>query len=358
MGIESYLGAIFVLALVIFVHELGHFLVAKWCDVEVRVFSIGFGRTLFSKTIGETDYRIAIVPLGGYVRMAGQDDGEDEQPLDPARGFSAKPLGQRTAIVAAGPAVNIVFAFVIFLVTLVAYGSYSASPLARVGSVVAGTPAEAAGLVEGDLIVEVGETEIASWDQFATLVRASGGEALELQVKSRDGEVRSVVITPERSEQRDAFGEVTGKAYMIGIQRGVEQESVGFFTAIALAGKATWGYSAMIFQTLGRVLFGNVPASDLGGPIEIVRQAGRMAASGLEPLLRFMAIISINLGIINVLPIPVLDGGHLFFFLIEGLRGRPLSVRFREMAQQVGVVLLVALMVFVVINDISRIVSG
>jgi regulator of sigma E protease len=145
---------------------------------------------------------------------------------------------------------------------------------------------------------------------------------------------------------------------MIGIERALETHPVGFFRSIELGAKYTWGFTRMIFETLARLFQGRVSASDLGGPIMIAQEAGRRAASGLEPLLRFMALISINLGVINVLPVPVLDGGHLFFLLIEGVRGRPLSLRYREIAQQVGVFLLVALMVFVVFNDISRIVSG
>ena len=358
MSIESIIDAIAVLAVVIFVHELGHFLVAKWCRVEVLVFSMGFGPTIFSRKIGETTYRLALIPFGGYVKMAGQEEDGGEAPTDPSRGFSAKPLRQRAAIVAAGPAVNLVFAFVVMLAAYAAYGQLVPSNEARVGGVVTGSPADKGGLKPGELVMSVDGSPVGGWDDFSTRVRESEGRPLAVVLRDEAGAEREIRITPEVAPNQDAFGEVIGESYMIGIQRHFEHEAVGLFESVSLAGQATYRMSAMIFVMLGRIVQGRVDASDLGGPIMIAQEAGRLAETGLEPLLRFIALISVNLGILNVLPIPVLDGGHLFFFLIEGLRGRPLSIRVREMAQQVGVLLLVALMVFVVFNDISRIVAG
>jgi regulator of sigma E protease len=356
MSIESILGAVIVLALVIFVHELGHFLVAKWCDVEIHVFSMGFGPTLFARRWGETEYRLSAVPFGGYVRMAGEDGAEE--PLgDPARGFSAKPLLQRAAIVAAGPGVNLVFAFLVFAATFFVFGESVPVERGLVGSVMADSPAAQAGLQSGDVVTAVDGTPVATWEALAKLVRDSRGRALSLEVQRADQSM-TMVVTPKPRPERDYLGEVVGEAYMIGIERGLETRPVGAFASVGLGARYTWGFTRLIFETLARLFQGRVSASDLGGPIMIAQEAGRRAASGLEPLLRFMALISVNLGVINVLPVPVLDGGHLFFFLIEGVRGRPLSVRYREIAQQVGVFLLVALMVFVVFNDISRIVSG
>ena len=356
MGIESILGAVLVLAIVIFVHELGHFLVAKWCDVEVHVFSMGFGPTLLSRRMGETEYRLSAVPFGGYVRMAGED-GVEEPAADPTRGFAAKPLWQRIAIVAAGPGVNVLFAFLLFTATFLVYGEQVPVDAARVGGVMEGAAASEAGMIAGDTITAVDGQAIATWEELSTRVRASEGKPITLAVE-RDGSTRIIEVTPESRPERDHVGEIIGEAYVIGIQRAFDTEPVGLFQSVGLGARYTWGFTALIFETLGRLFQGRVSASDLGGPIMIAQEAGRRAATGLEPLLRFMALISVNLGVINVLPIPVLDGGHLFFFLIEGVRGRPLSVRYREIAQQVGVFLLVALMVFVVFNDISRIVSG
>ena len=356
MSIESIIGAVLVLAVVIFVHELGHFLVAKWCDVEIHVFSMGFGPALLKRRYGDTEYRLSAVPFGGYVRMAGED-GVEEPAKDPTRAFAAKSIWQRSAIVAAGPGVNIFFAFLVFAGAFYVYGDHLPIEAAEVGGVVAGAPAEKAGIEAGDVIVAIDGEPIATWVELPEKVRSSEGRTLTFTVE-RDGARQDLAITPESRPQRDYVGEVIGDAYVIGIERAFESKPVGIFQSIALGGRATWAFSKLILETLRRVFVGRVSASDLGGPILIAQEAGRRAATGMEPLLHFLALISVNLGIINILPIPVLDGGHLFFFLIEGVRGRPLSVRYREMAQQVGVFLLVALMVFVVFNDISRIVSG
>lgn len=358
MSFESILGAIAVLAVVIFVHELGHFAVAKWCGVEVTVFSMGFGPTIFSRKVGETTYRLALVPFGGYVRMAGQEEDGDDTPVDPSRGFSVKPLRQRAAIVAAGPAVNIVFAFIVMFAAFFAYGQLVPSDAARVGGLVPGAPAEAGGLEVGQVVESVNGSAVSGWDDFSERVRQSEGATLTLAVRGADGAVRELQVTPKVTKQQDEFGEVMGETYMIGIQRHFDHEPAGLFESIRLAGLSTYRMSAMIFTMLGRLVQGRVNASDLGGPIMIAQEAGRLAETGLEPLLRFIALISVNLGVLNILPIPVLDGGHLFFFAIEGMRGRPLSLRYREIALQFGVLLLVTLMVFVVFNDISRIVAG
>ncbi len=358
MSIESIVGAIGVLAIVIFVHELGHFLVAKWCDVEVLTFSMGFGPTIFSRKVGETTYRLALVPFGGYVRRAGQDDAGEDAAKDPTRGFSAKPLGQRAAIVAAGPVVNLVFAFIVLAFAYFLYGQLVPSNDPRIGAVVPSSPAEVSGLRTGETVASIDGRSVATWDDFASTVRDSGGKALALVVRDTDGAERAVTVQPKEMPNQDEFGEEVGRAFMIGIQRHFDHAEAGLFESIAMAGQSTYRMSEMIFTMLARLFQGRVDASDLGGPIMIAQEAGRLAETGFDPLLRFIALISVNLGILNILPFPVLDGGHLFFFLIEGLRGRPLSVRVREMAQQVGVLLLVALMVFVVFNDISRIVAG
>lgn len=359
MSIESILGAVGVLAVVIFVHELGHFLVAKWCDVEVITFSMGFGPTIWSKKIGETDYRLALLPLGGYVRMAGEEDWRTaDEASDPTRGFAAKSIGRRSAIVAAGPAVNLVFAFLLFAITFAVYGDKVPTEEARMGGVVAGLPADAGGLLAGDRVASVDGTPIATWEEFAGIVRESEGRSMALAIVGEDGSSREVTLTPELSEQKDMFGDVVGEFYMIGVHRDVDSKQVGLFEAVSLGATATYRWSALIFETLARLLSGSVNAKELGGPIMIAREAGRLAATGLEPLLRFMAVISVNLGIINILPIPILDGGHLLFFGFEVVRGKPISVRVREYALQAGALLLVALMVFVVYNDISRIFFG
>jgi regulator of sigma E protease len=352
------LTSIGVIAVVIFVHELGHFLVAKWCDVEVRTFSLGFGRTLFARQYGETEYRIAAIPVGGYVRMAGQDDDEDVPPTDPSRGFSAKSLLQRTAIVAAGPAVNFVFAIVVFGAMFLCYGKTVPTEIARLGPIRPGQPAAEAGLEPGDLVTAIDGKPVDKWTELVETVRGSEGHTLAFTIE-RDGVTQTIDVTPKKMPLRDQLGEVVGQTFMIGAQQELDQRApVGPFEAAKLGLTYTWGYTTIIFETLARVFQGRIPASDLGGPIMIVQEAYSLAATGFERVLQFVAVISVNLGIINVLPIPVLDGGHLFFFLIEAVRGKPLSVRVRETAMQVGVLLLVTLMVFVFYNDIARNLAG
>ncbi len=355
----SILAAILVLAVVIFVHELGHFSVAKWCDVEVRTFSMGFGPTVWSRTVGETEYRVAAIPLGGYVSMAGQDDDDDsEAPSDPSRGFTAKSVAQRTAIVAAGPAVNFVFAAVVFASITWIYGTQVPSDSPVVGDVFAGSAAEAAGLEPGDRVIAVDGRPMATWDDLVSVLRGSEGATMALELENPAGERRSVSAAAKLQEQRDVYGEVVGQTFLIGIGRAFESQPATLPQALSAGVSATWGYSKMILGTVSRLLMGRLEARNVGGPIMIVQEASRQAKQGMEPLLAFLALISVNLGVINILPIPVLDGGHLAFLGVEALRGKPLSVRVREGALQLGMVLLGALMIFVVFNDIVRIAGG
>jgi regulator of sigma E protease len=360
MATGSLIAAIIVLAIVIFVHELGHFLVGKWCGVEIRTFSMGFGPTLFAKKIGETVYRVAAIPLGGYVRMAGyEEEGGDPQdmPTDPSRGFTAKPLWQRAAIVAAGPAVNLLFAIVILTGCALAYGVAKPTESATIDDVAIGKPAQAAGLGQGDTVVAVDGKAIATWDEMVASITASDGRTLRFDVTREDGGRRTVEVTPAITEQRNEYGEPMGMAYQIGVRRGYSFESVGLLESLSFGVERTWYDSSMIVGTVTRLLVGRVSAGDLGGPILVVAEASKQAQSGLQPLLFFMALISINLGIVNLLPIPVLDGGHLAFMGFEAVRGKPLPLRVREYALGFGMMVIGTLMLFVVFHDIVRVVS-
>lgn len=360
MASGSILAAIFVLAVVIFVHELGHFLVGKWCNVEVRVFSMGFGPTVLARQVGETVYRVALIPLGGYVRMAGYEEeggDPDDAPKDPARGFTAKPLWQRAAIVVAGPLVNLVFAAVILTACALAYGVATPTATATIDDVAIGRPAEEAGLRPGDTVVAVSGEPIETWDEMVAHIAASKGRALEFGVVDPEGVQREVEVTPALVEQVDMYGEAGPPVYQIGVRRGYDFVPVGPLEALAAGVGRTWDDSAMIVGTVLRLFTGRVSAGDLGGPVLVVAEASRQAQSGLQPLLFFMALISINLGIVNLLPIPVLDGGHLMFMGFEALRGRPLPLRVREYALGFGMMLIGTLMLFVVFHDIVRLVA-
>ncbi|MFT4570989.1 MAG: regulator of sigma E protease [Hyphomicrobiaceae bacterium] len=361
MAFGSIASAIGVLALVIFVHELGHFLVAKWCDVEVRTFSMGFGPTIWARTWGETEYRVAAIPLGGYVSMAGQDDGFEDEKLsasDPSRGFTSKGMLPRAAIIAAGPGANFVFAFVVFASLAFTYGTSVPVQEPIVGDLTPGAPAEVAGLLPGDQILSIGGQAIVSWEEIPPAIISSGGAELALVLRGEDGTERTAVLVPEMREKTDMFGEVTGKSWYIGVGRPLDSKVVGLFESVKVGAQQTTFYSGLIATTLWRLIQGRLSSDDLGGPLLIAREASRQAESGLGPLLGFMALISINLGIVNLLPFPVLDGGHLAFISFEAVRGKPLPTRVRDGAMQVGMVVLGALMLFVVVQDIVKIVTG
>lgn len=354
----SILAAIIVLGLLIFLHELGHFTVAKLCGVMVQRFSLGFGPRLFTWRRGETEYAVSAVPLGGYVKMLGEDPEEEVPVYEARRAFSRQSLWKRLAIVVAGPGMNLITAFVAFTLVFAIYGAGSPSESPKIGGVVDGMAAAKAGLAKGDTVLSIDGTDVATWEQLSDTVRASGGKTLHMQVRRASGAVEPLEVTPEEKPERTPFGEEIGKAYLIGIERFVDINRVSLASAVGLGAYQTYFWVKMTLLSVVKIFQGSVSARDLGGPILIVKAAGQQAELGLEYLIRFLGLISVNLGVLNLLPIPVLDGGHLLFFAFEAVRGKPLAIRHREMAQQVGLFLLLALMVFVVYNDISRIVAG
>jgi regulator of sigma E protease len=355
MNIGSFavtlLSFVVALGVLVFVHELGHFLVAKKIGVFVQRFSIGFGPVIFARRRGETEYAVSAVPLGGYVKMLGEDD-EEEAQVDPARAFSTQSVGRRAAIVFAGPAMNLVFAFVAYAALFATVGVDMPSNQPLVGGVSAGLPAERAGLRAGDRIVEIDGAPIETWEELSKRIVASKGARLRLTVE-RDGTRFPLEITPELQPNRTINGE-TGESYRIGIEISHDWEHVGPLKAVLMAGEQTWGMSIVILKGLGLIVTGRVSASELGGPIAIARAAGQQARAGVRYFLATLALLSVNLAVLNLLPVPMLDGGHLAFFAVEGVMRRPLQRRHRELAMQVGLLLLVTLIVFVSYNDIHR----
>jgi len=350
------IAAIVVLGFLIVVHEFGHFIVAKRSGVGVLKFSVGFGPRLFGRVVNGTEYVLSAIPLGGYVKMVGEDPTSPE-PVDPQVSFSHQNVWKRVAIVVAGPVFNLLFAFVAFTVVLAIYGQRVPSDLAKVGSVMPDMPAAQAGLQAGDVVTAIDGTPINTWEELSNAIRASEGKPVSVVVRRGD-ESTAVTVTPKAEPEKSIFGEVIGNAYRIGIERGFEQVSVGPFEAVISGAKQTVWWIGTLIMSVVKILQGKIPAQDIGGPILIVQAAGQQAQIGLESLLLFMAVISINLGILNLLPIPILDGGHLLFFLVEGVMRRPLDVRHREIAQQVGLVILIGLMAFAFYNDILRVIRG
>jgi regulator of sigma E protease len=344
------------LGILVFVHELGHFAVAKRLGVKVLRFSIGFGPIIASRRRGETEYAVSAMPLGGYVKMLGEED-EEEALTEPERAFSTQPLTRRSAIVFAGPAMNFVFAFLVYAVLFLTVGAEVPSNEPRVGGVSAGSPAEQAGLRAGDRVLAVDGSPTTTWEALAQTVRDSKGAPLALTVEREGGQL-SLTVTPKLRDARSVFGEDKGQVYLIGIEASHDWEAVGPLRAVTMAGQQTATATYLVVQGLVMMVQGRVPLKEFGGPIAIARAAGQQARAGARYFLSMLAFLSINLGVLNLLPIPALDGGHLALFGVEGALGRPLRQRHRELAQQVGLLLLLSLMVFVFYNDIHRLVQG
>lgn len=348
---SSVIAFVFIVGILIFVHELGHFIMAKVFGVGIHTFSLGFGPSLLRRNIGETTYKICLVPLGGYVKMVGEsleESAEDEQ-----KSFSHKPLSNRVAIVAAGPLSNLLFASMVFSLIFLFWGIPQLTT--NVGGVKEGSPAERAGMLEGDRIVAIDHQKVTKWTEMTEIVRGSRGEELLIHV-DRNGKIIAFKIKPEISTVTNIFGE-TIKMPLIGIAASgkLVMERVGPFKAMYLGAEQTLMIIKTITLALVKLIQGVIPVRSLGGPLMIAQMAGEQVREGIIPLIFFAGNLSINLGIINLLPIPILDGGHLFFFLIEIILGRPVSIKKREVAQQIGLVVLILLMAFVFYSDLSRI---
>lgn len=347
------LGAIGIL---IIVHEFGHFIVAKTAGVGVLKFSVGFGPKLLGRRVGDTEYVVSAIPLGGFVKMVGEDP-DAEEPVDPRISFSDQPLWKRIAIVIAGPAFNLLFAFLVFTLLFLAYGEPVPSSEARVGGVEDGMPAAAAGLRTGDLVTAIDGEPVENWLAMAEKIRGSGGKEVGVTVR-RGEETLNVRLTPKAAPVTDLFGEETDRVYRIGIAQAFDRQPVGPFQSISLGAQQTFFVAKTLVISVARMIQGRISSKEIGGPILIVQAAAQQAQAGMESLARFLAFISINLGVLNLLPIPILDGGHLLFFAIEAVMRRPLNARHRLIAQQVGFAILLCLMLFAVYNDITRNIPG
>ncbi|MFQ5674017.1 MAG: RIP metalloprotease RseP [Nitrospinales bacterium] len=431
------------LAALIFVHELGHFLVARKVGVIVEKFSLGFGPRIFGVRRDNTDFIISAIPLGGYVKMKGEDPGEELQ--DSQGSFSTAPVKHRLAIAFAGPAFNILFALVIYVVV---YLNGVPALLTTVGSVKDLSPAQVAGLQTGDRITEIDGAPVKFWDQLQDIVHHNPGKQMQFSIERNATQILDLAITPLTEEITNLFGEkeqvgligITplardiayikegGQADLAGLKvgdrilavdktpirgwvdlkkaaidkpgqelvfrilrDGVVQEvsltpkprtvkdekgndieigslglgisgemgleQYGLIGSVARAFEETGRLIYLIGLTIKKMIFGSVPAESIGGPILIFQIYGEQAKQGFNELIRLTALLSINLGLLNLLPIPILDGGHIFFFLIELIKGKPVSQRNRERAQQVGFFMLISLMIFAFYNDIMRIIA-
>lgn len=342
-----------VLGVLIFAHEFGHFLLAKLMGVGVEKFSLGFGPRIVSRKIGMTEYMISAIPLGGYVKMVGEaPDQELDDSLLPLS-FSHKPLFKRSLIVLAGPVFNLLLSVAIFFVFFQIFGLPIVKP--EVGEVQQGMPAHESGILTGDRVVSIDGGRVTRWDEMAALIKQSGGRPLSIEILRGDSTL-FVKVVPKLVSSRDLFGEQVEK-YVIGITASgaFTIQRLNPFESAAQGVLQTWQIAKLTILAIGKIFTGAVSAKTLGGPIMIAQLAGQQAKAGIMNLIFFIALLSVNLGIINLLPIPVLDGGHLLFFLIEAVTRRPINLKMREVAQQVGIFVLILLMIFVFYNDIARI---
>jgi len=351
----AIISAIILLGILIFVHEFGHFLFAKLMGVKVLKFSLGFGPKLFGKKFGETEYLISSVPLGGYVKMSGEEPGEELPEEEKARTFRAQPLRKRFLIVVAGPLFNIFFASLLF--ALIFMGGIPVL-YPDVGEVMEGMPAEKAGFQKGDRVLKIEGAEIGRWDEMTEFIHKNPGKPLEFTIRRNEGVV-SLKAVPEARKVKDIFGEER-EIGLIGIQPLGSQftQRYGPLEALPLALEKTYDWVVLMAVSIIKLIQRVLPAGTIGGPILIFQMAGKQASAGALNFFTFMAVISINLGVLNLLPIPVLDGGHLAFMGIEAVRRKPLSERTMLIAQRVGIALIVALMALALYNDILRLLTG
>jgi regulator of sigma E protease len=356
------LSFLFVLTVVVFIHELGHFLVARWCGVRVKTFSIGFGREIFgfNDSYG-TRWRVSWIPLGGYVKFMDDENAASAPSSEALASMSAeerkgsfhlKPLWQRAAVVAAGPIANFLLAIVIFAVMFSVVGVRTTEP--RIDEVVVGTPAERAGFKAGDVILSIGGRQTDSFSDVLRIVSANADNELAVEV-DRGGSLLTLKVTPEGRDVSDNLGGTVRRG-QIGIKRvtgpgGTIFKQVGPLEAVWLGVTETQFIITSTLQYLGDVVTGRQNADQLGGPLRIAHVSGEVAKLGIEPLMHFIALISVSIGLINLFPIPLLDGGHLLFYAAEAVRGKPLSERTQEIGFRIGLALVLMLMAFAFWND-------
>ena len=348
----SIFAFIIVLGILISFHELGHFLVARLFGVGVEKFSIGFGPKIFGKRIGNTDYCVSAIPLGGFVKMVGEDPNADVSPDDISVSFTHKHVLKRILIVAAGPFFNLFLAMIIFFGIFQIYGTFIVEP--SIGEVKENSPAFRGGLETGDRILAINKIPIESWEDMAKIISESNGEELVLHIQ-RNESIIVANVKPELITSKNIFGE-DFQRYVIGITSSGSgfSKKLNFFQAFSESIIQTYNISKLTIVSIVKLIQGVISTKTLGGPLMIAQMAGQQAKEGISNLLFFIALLSINLAIINFLPIPVLDGGHLVFFFIEAATGRPVNIKFREIAQQAGIFVLIMLMIYVFYNDITR----
>ena len=365
---ENALAVVLVLGGLIFFHELGHFSVARMLGIGVRTFSLGFGPKLITLRRGKTDYCLSLVPLGGYVALAGEEDGDTPVPPEgkevdgvlfpPEELFSERPAWHRLLVVLAGPVANFILALIIYCALAWVQGQTYLLPV--IGGVMAGSPAAEAGIQPGDTILSIDGKTITMWNEVPESIGSGQGAPVSI-VLMRDGQEQSLVLTPKSGTRPNVFGEEE-QAWLIGISAPTDASHVGSrplgpLASIKAGMDRTWETIVFTCESFAKLIQRVVPLDNVGGPILIAQIVGKTADVGFAAVMSIAALISINLGILNLLPIPVLDGGHSVFLLLEMITRRPVSLTARDYATRVGMGLLLLLMLFATWNDLSRLFS-
>jgi regulator of sigma E protease len=369
-GVVGYVVPfLFVLTIVVFFHELGHFLVARRCGVRVLVFSVGFGPELvgFNDRHG-TRWKISAIPLGGYVKFFGDDNAASAPdqaavaamgPQERQESFFHQPIGSRAAVVAAGPIANFILAIAIFATIFTLYGKQTTT--ARVDAVQPDSPAAAAGLRPGYVVLSIDGQKVGSFSDMQRIVSANAGRTLEFKL-DRGGAPLTIMATPALREGKDGFGNKYCHA-VLGVSRSmtpedVKTDKVNPLSAVWLGVLETWFVVERTFSYLSGVIVGRECADQLGGPIRIAQISGQVATISFTALMHLTAMLSVSIGLLNLFPVPLLDGGHLLFYGIEAVRGRPLSERAQEMGFRIGLAIVVMLMIFATFNDILHLAAS
>ncbi len=356
---------IIILSLIVFVHEMGHYLAGRWCGIRITAFSLGFGPEIFGFDDRHgTRWKLSAIPLGGYVKFFGDEDASSKpdqegfermSEADRAVSFQGAALWKRTVAVAAGPFANFVLAIFIFAAMFMIYGKPVTDPV--VAEVAAESAAEEAGLAPGDMIVSLDGTTIETFSDIQRYVSIRPGVNISVGV-NRKGEIFNVSITPRSTELTDRFGnkmEVGVLGVMTNQDAGHSRViELGPLEAVGEGVTQSWHIVSGTFRYIGNVIMGRMKADQIGGPVRVAQAAGQMASLGFSVFLQYAAVISVSIGLINLMPVPVLDGGHLMFYAVEAIRGRPLGPVAQDIAFKIGLVLVLSLMVFATWNDIAR----
>lgn len=336
----TLIATIFVFGILIFFHELGHFITAKLVGMRVDEFAIGFGPKLLSRQYGETLYSLRIIPLGGFNKIAGMDPDEEQD----EHSFFAKSVLSRMIVIVAGSAMNFILPVILFLLVFISAGIDTPSSQPIVGSIMPDKPAAQAGMIPGDRILTINDAPVEQWKEFVTAIQSNAGNNLAIHFE-RNGSTHDVTVVPEYDQKLNRG--------IIGIMPVIDNYRPGVFESIGLALKQTYMVANSMVVGIAQMVTGKI-AAEVAGPIGVAQMAGEVAQLGIIPLLQFTAFLSINLGLINLLPVPVLDGGHVVTLAIEGIRGKPLNKSSMQFIQMIGFALLMLLMVVATFSDVAR----